>query len=212
MRISDKVILVDCDGVLMDWRYGFASYMYEEYGFEMVNHEQADYDISIMYPDFSKSTVYEYIEVFNTTEAMKSLPPHKDAIYYVRKLHEEHGYVFHMITAQNTLGQNDQYFDNQVHLAREWRKENTRNLFGETAFEKFHFTHNGDKTEFLERYENTGCIWIEDHLDNAELGLNLGLDALLMDHTYNRNNREGIEPFVPVMKNWKEIYHYIVGE
>jgi hypothetical protein len=92
--------------------------------------------------------------------------------------------------------------------AQELRKMNLRKLFGETAFEKFIFLDTGaDKDEVLEKYRGTGYYWIEDKTTNAQVGHDLGLKSLLMEHGHNMDHDT---PF-PKVKNWKEIYEKIVG-
>jgi hypothetical protein len=52
--------------------------------------------------------------------------------------------------------------------------------------------------------------WIEDKLSNAVLGLDLGLNAILVEHGFNMHDDlpEGMVKCV----NWKEIYNHITGE
>ena len=81
-------------------------------------------------------------------------------------------------------------------------------MFGETAFEKFIFLDTGaDKDEVLEQYRGTGYYWIEDKTTNAQVGHDLGLKSLLMEHGHNMDHPT---PF-PKVKNWKEVYDLIVG-
>jgi hypothetical protein len=68
------------------------------------------------------------IKIFNESAHIGFLPPLRDAMHYVKRLHEEHGYVFHCITSL-TKDEN----------AQELRRMNLRKLFGKTAFEKFIF-------------------------------------------------------------------------
>jgi hypothetical protein len=135
--------------------------------------------------------------MFNESADIGFIPPLRDAIQYVRKLHEEHGFVFHAITSLSL-----DY--NAVRL----RKMNIRNLFGETAFEEIVCLDTGaDKDEALERYRDTGCVWVEDKVENAEVGLQLGLNSFLMGHDHNADyDGDAIR-----VQNWKEIYDIIVN-
>ena len=118
--------------------------------------------------------------------------------YYVKRLHEEHGYVFHCITS---LSNNEN--------AQELRRMNLRKLFGKTAFEKFVFLDTGaDKDEALVPYKNSGWYWIEDKIVNCQIGTQLGLKSLLVEHGHNMDYED---PAVPRVKNWREIYERIVG-
>ncbi len=63
-----------------------------------------------------------------------------------------------------------------------------------------------DKDEALEPYRDSGYIWVEDKVKNAELGVELGLDSILMEHSFNMNHET-----IKLAKNWKDIYEYITG-
>jgi hypothetical protein len=89
------------------------------------------------------------------------------------------------------------------------RKMNLEKLFGKTAFEDLLCLDTGaDKDEALDPYSDTGLFWIEDKMENAIAGLNVGLRPILIEHGYNMHDS------VPVgMKkclNWKEIYEHIL--
>ena len=134
--------------------------------------------------------------MFNKSAAVGFLPPQRDAMYYVDLLHRKHGYTFHMITSLTK----DEH-------AQQLRIQNTKKLFGETAFTKFIFEDTGaDKDDVLEPYRDSGLIWIEDKLVNAQLGDRLGLESILVEHAHNMNNKE-----FPTFATWKDIYEYIAG-
>jgi uncharacterized HAD superfamily protein len=48
-------------------------------------------------------------------------------------------------------------------------------------------------------------MWVEDKAENAELGVEMGLNTFLIDHVYN----QGEFHEVTRVKNWKEIYEYV---
>jgi hypothetical protein len=86
---------------------------------------------------------------------------------------------------------------------------NLKKLFGETAFEKIVCLDTGaDKHEALTLYQNSGCVWVEDKPENAEVGLDLGLRSILMEHGHNMNHAN---ERIPVVKNWREIYELITS-
>jgi 5'(3')-deoxyribonucleotidase len=89
--------------------------------------------------------------------------------------------------------------------AQKLRIQNCKKLFGETAFTQFIFCDTGaDKDEVLEPYRDTGYIWIEDKLENAQLGNRLGLESIMVEHAHNMNNDE-----FPTFATWKDIYEYV---
>lgn len=191
--MKNKIILTDADGVLLDWEYAFDVYM-QQHGFNKV--DALKYNIGTRY-GIDNEQGKRLIKIFNESAHMGFLPPLRDAMYYVKRLHEEHGYVFHCITSL-TKDEN----------AQELRRMNLRKLFGQTAFEKFIFLDTGaDKDEALEQYRGTGYWWIEDKITNAQVGQQLGLKSLLMEHGHNMDY-EDIN--IPRVKNWKDVYERIL--
>ena len=191
-----NVILTDVDGVLLNWEYAFDTWM-QTHGHCRVTGGEYKYDIGKRY-NISYDQGRQLIKYFNESAAIGFLPPLRDAMHYVKKLHEEHGYVFHAITSLSTD-------KNAVHL----REMNLKKLFGETAFEKIVCLETGaDKKEALMPYKFSGLWWIEDKIDNCIDGTNVGLKSLLMEHGHNMDfNRAEI----PRVKNWREVYDRILG-
>ena len=95
--MNKKTILVDADGVLLDWEFAFSVWM-EEHGFVKRDGHQFEYDIGNRY-GIDREQGFKLIKMFNESAAIGFLPPLRDAMYYVKRLHEEHGYVFHCITS-----------------------------------------------------------------------------------------------------------------
>ena len=187
-----KVILTDADGVLLNWGYAFDVWMTEK-GYVAQN--KMVYDVGEIY-GIPRSESKKLVREFNESAHMGFVPPLRDAIQYVRKLHEEHGYVFHLITSMS-----------KDENAQKLRTMNIKKLFGETAFTKFIYLDCGaDKDEVLAPYEGTEYIWVEDKVENAEAGSKVGLESLVMEHGYNMDCEE-----FPLMKGWKDVYEYLVG-
>ena len=192
-----KLILTDVDGVLCDWEWAFNVWM-QEHGFEEVPGSKLNYDMSMRY-GIPKEQVKKLIRLFNESAAIGFLPALRDAMYYVKRLHEEHGFRFHCITSLS-LDPN----------AQKLREMNLNKLFGTTAFERIVCLDTGaDKEEALEEYEGTGCYWLEDKPENAIAGYRAGLRSLLVEHGHNMHHyHEGIT----IVKNWREIYQLITDQ
>ena len=192
----NKVILTDCDGVLMDWERAFGEWMVSN-GYVINKEYEKSYNMAKKY-DIDDHKKHELVKYFNESSRIGWLPPLRDSVKYVKKLHEEHGYVFHMITS---LSLNP--------FSQKLRIENTKRLFGETAFELFVFLDIGaDKDEALSKYKDSGLLWVEDKSENAVAGINQGLDSVLISHTFNE------DPFwnggVPRYDKWKDLYEAII--
>lgn len=191
--IDQKLILTDCDGVLLDWLYSFDQWMLS-HGYRIQSEET--YSIKDRY-DLGEVNKKRVTRMFNESAWIRKLPPYMDAIKYVKKLHEEHGYIFHVITSQT---------DNEY--AQHLRIKNLNEMFGPTVFEKFVILGCGaDKDEALEQYRDTNCWWLEDKPENADVGHSVGLRSILMEHAHNKQ----YEGPATLVKNWKDVYQLIVG-
>ena len=189
--MKNKCILTDADGVLFDWEYAFDQWM-KRHGYKVV--ETGNYQMNIKY-GLPKDETMRLVRMFNESAWIRKLPPLRDAIHYVKKLHSEHGFIFHCITSLS----NDDY---SQHL----RTKNLREMFGDSVFEKYIYLDTGaDKDEVLEQYRDTGCYWIEDKPQNVDCGIDMGLDGILVAHDHNTDYTGKARQ----VKNWKEIYEIV---
>tara|TARA_R110000796_G_scaffold100582_1_gene209251 strand:- start:63 stop:665 length:603 start_codon:yes stop_codon:yes gene_type:complete len=183
-----KIILTDCDGVVLDWEYAFDCWMIQK-GYSVIATDQYDMDIKYGVP---RAEMKKMVRYFNESAWVGKMTPLRDAVKYVKKLHEEFGYVFHAITSLS----NDPY-------AQELRTQNLKNIFGEGVFEKFIYLDTGaDKDDALAPYAESGCYWVEDKPENAMLGYRLGLEAILIDHDHNQDMAEECTR----VACWRDIY------
>jgi len=194
---KQKLILTDIDGAVLDWEWAFNIWMHE-HGFEEVPGAKLNYDMAVRY-GIPRDQVVKLIRIFNESAAIGFLPPMRDAMYYIKRLHEEHGYKFHAITSLS-LDPN----------AQKLREMNLHKLFGSTVFERIVCLDTGaSKDAALAEYKDTRLYWIEDKWENAEAGLYAGLKPLVLEHGHNMYefHRE-----ITILKNWKAIYYHITGE
>ena len=189
----EKTILTDCDGVLLDWEWAFNCWMIQ-HGFETTEGYQFKYDMAERY-GIPKAQVQKLVKTFNESAAIGFLPVLRDAMYWVKRLHEQHGYTFICITSLS-LDEN----------AGKLREMNLQKMFGKTAFSEVICLDTGaDKDEALSRYKDSNCFWLEDKVENATAGLQFGLRPILIEHGHNMN--EWVD--YPVCKNWLEVYKQI---
>lgn len=158
--MNKKTILLDVDGVLLDWNAGFQTWLRKK-------NLQEDYFKH-------NSNREELVWKFNNSPDFEKLQPYSQMKHCVNIL-KLHGYKLHCITSSG--------FNSKL---KERRNKNLQAKFG-NAMSKITFLDLGeDKTEALKQYKDSGFYWIEDTFSWAEIGLRMGLKPLLIDHHYNR--------------------------
>jgi hypothetical protein len=194
MTKTKKTMLVDADGVLFNWEYAFNLFM-EEHGFTQVSDANLLYSIGARY-DISDKQGKTMIKHFNESAMIGFLPPLRDAVEYVTKLSDE-GWKFICITSLST----NKY-------AQKLRKKNINKLFGDDTFENIICLGTGaDKDKVLKQFEGSNLWWVEDKVENAIHGQEVGLRPLVMEHGYNMDDDRCRR-----VLNWKEIYEVVTGE
>lgn len=190
----EKMILTDADGVILNWLGAFDPWM-AKHGFSKTVHDE--YDMAIAY-GMEKWQIREMIKQFNESANIGYLAPYLDSVKYIKRLHEEHGYVFRVITSLSL----DPY-------AAKLREKNLKRLFGAAIDSVICLDTGADKDDALAPYAGSGMFWIEDKPENAAVGAALGLKSILIEQAHNRNDvPDGCE----VAVNWKQVYELITGE
>ena len=189
MPQSNRIILTDVDGVLLDWEKHFSRWMSSR-GFQQVEGAEKMYSMYERY-GISREKKEELIREFNSSAWMATQEPMMDSQTWVKLLHAE-GWTFIPITSQT--------WDIP---AQKLRKRRLQELFGGTVFSNFFILDTGaDKDSALAEFHGTGLWWVEDKPENAEAGLRYGLRPLLYNHSYNQDyqNQE-----ITRVNNWKHI-------
>lgn len=189
-----KIIVSDCDGVLLNWEYAFDVWMNDRDLYKVCNNQ---YEIELRYGITTEEAV-QLVREFNSSAAIGFLPPLRDAVYYVERLYKLHGYVFDVVTALGT----DVY-------ARKLRERNLRKVFGAAIRHVTCLDLRTNKRDVLKRYENTGVYWFEDKPALAVEGQELGLTPIVMEHEHNMDI---IPEGIPVVRNWESFYKIATGE
>ena len=190
--LKSKVILTDCDGVLLDWKYGFYQYMAQR-GHTVQNHNV--YSMAETF-NITKDEANEHVRIFNKSMYIAHLTPFRDAIFGINYLHEQHGFVLHVITALSTEPE-----------AYKLRLQNLHDVFGTNVIDRLVCTdpEHPDKTPYLEEYEGTNCIWVEDSPKNAIAGAKLGLNTYSINHSHNIDHVYNPVHKIETVYNWMDI-------
>jgi FMN phosphatase YigB (HAD superfamily) len=192
----NKLILTDADGVLLDWEWAFSVWMTER-GYTLRADNKKSYYLHHHYNELEEKDAKKVVRTFNESAAIGFLPALRDSTYYVKRLHEEYGYQFRVITSLS--------LDKDAQRLREM---NLRKIFGDAIESVICLATGADKDEALEPYRGSGLWWIEDKPTNADVGHAMGLKSILIEHGHNMHHKCSY----PVVKNWKEIYERIVNE
>ena len=193
MQQSNRIILTDVDGVLLDWEKHFGKWMNSK-GYQQVEGAEKIYSMYERY-GIPVETKERLIEEFNNSAWMATQEPMPDSQTWVKLLHAE-GWTFIPITSQTS-----------DIPAQEIRKRRLKELFGGTVFSNFFILDTGaDKDSALAEFHGTGLWWVEDKPENAEAGLQYGLRSMLYDHSYNQNYKNDK---ITRVNNWKHIHEIL---
>ena len=194
MPTSNRIILTDVDGVLLEWEFHFTKWMVSR-GYKLKENFKSEYDMQKRFADHNVD-IKSKIREFNRSAWMGTQRPMPGSQTWVKLLHAE-GWTFIPITSQTS-----------DKPAQELRKRRLEELFGKQVFSNYHILGTGaDKDSALAEFHNTGLYWVEDKPKNALAGLNYGLKVLLYDHPYNRDFNH---PEITRVNNWKQIHEILV--
>jgi len=206
MPTSDRIILTDVDGVLLEWEHHFTKWMLQKsyfdeqgnryYPHKLLPNKQNEYEMANRF-GVSKKEIRALIREFNRSAWMGTQRPMEESQTWVKLLAAE-GWTFIPITSQTS-----------DIPAQELRKRRLGELFGDHVFTNYHILGTGaDKDSALAEFHGTGLYWIEDKPHNAVAGLKYGLNPILIDHQYNRDFSH---PDIQRVSNWKQIHEILSG-
>lgn len=194
----DKVILTDCDGVLLKWDTAFEEFITAK-GHPRVPNTDTEYSMALRH-NITIRQAQDYIQEFNESPKIADLDPFADCVEHVAKLAEQ-GFKFIAVTSISDHP-----------LAKINRTENLKNLFGDIFEDVVCLAMGASKAHVLMQWADTGYFWIEDHQRQAEAGHEAGLKTILIDHPYNTHYATDLFPKVSYHTPWKEIYKIISTE
>ena len=206
MPTSNRIILTDVDGVLLEWEQHFSDWMLQRsyyndkgkkiYPYTLLDGKENTYEMAERF-GLTIPQIRKEIREFNKSAWMATQSPMPESQTWVKLLHAE-GWTLIPITSQTS-----------DIPAQEVRKKRLTELFGD-IFYNYHILDTGqDKDSVLAEFHNTGLYFVEDKPKNALAGLNFGLKPILIDHLYNRDFKH---PDVIRVNNWKQIHEILVNE
>jgi uncharacterized HAD superfamily protein len=207
MPTSNRIILTDVDGVLLEWEHHFTKWMLQR---TLFDERGARYHPHRLLPDkentyemaerfgVTKTEIRKHIREFNRSAWMGTQRPMLESQTWVKLLAAE-GWTLIPITSQTS-----------DIPAQQLRKRRLGELFGDHVFINYHILGTGaDKDSALAEFHNTGLYWVEDKPNNAVAGLKYGLKPILIDHPYNRDFEH---PEIIRVSNWKQIHEIVSGK
>lgn len=191
--MKDKVIIIDSDGVLLDWSWGFTTWAFNTHP-KLQRLYPSEYKVNAQY-NITKEYGKRLTKEFNSSSDIGFLHPLRDSVKYINKLADD-GYRFHVLSSFSLSP-----------TAHKLRIQNLQRLFGD-VFDEYTFLNTGeDKDEALAelaiKYNNENLYWIEDKAANADAGELVGFDPILIAHDSNVDYK-GKRFFY-----FKEVYEYI---
>jgi len=189
-----QTILIDCDGVLLDWVTKFNTWMLAR-GYQQRANAQDYYRVHERFEDLDYAASKKFTRIFNESAAIGFLDPIPQAEYWLRRLNWKMGFRFHVITSQSVDAD-----------AQRLRRDNLERVFGDVFDRVLCLETGSNKDEALAEYVGTGCWWIEDKPENALAGLAQGLRPILLTHDHNCDFEHA---HVTRANNWQEIYQII---
>jgi FMN phosphatase YigB (HAD superfamily) len=195
---KNKIILTDCDGVLLDWASSFNEFMAEK-GHPQIPGTDSEYSLMLRH-NISSSESHKYIMEFNESSRIAELSAFADSVKYVNKLVEK-GFRFIAVTSIS-----------DAPIAKHYRTQNLLKLFGDVFDEINCIEMGASKANILMNWEASGYFWIEDHMRQAEAGHEAGLKTVLIDHPYNSHYKTDLFPTVSHTTPWEEIYSTVCNE
>jgi len=206
MQTSNRIILTDVDGVLLEWEHHFTKWMlqrtlFDEKGaryhpYRLLPNKENTYEMAERF-GLTVTEIRKEIREFNRSAWMGTQRPMLESQTWIKLMAAE-GWTFIPITSQTS-----------DIPAQELRKRRLGELFGDHVFTNYHILGTGaDKDSALAEFHNTGLYWVEDKPDNAVLGLKYGLKPILIDHPYNQDFDH---PEIIRVSNWQDIHKIVSG-
>ena len=174
-------VLLDCDGVILDYDYAFLSNFSGEKNLD--NTKMANNFQELLKMD--EQTILKMVTDFNESEHFEKIPAIKGARRYIRLLHNQ-GYNIHVITSCGNSSKNI-----------EKRIKNLHTQIGDVFDNIICLPLHADKTETLRKWYGSKHIFVDDNPKHLQSGVDLGLFSVLFRSLFNNHINYGL-----IAENW----------
>lgn len=197
--MKQRIILTDCDGVLLDWRTGFLNWLPDHVSDSIQAGAMEEENFNDAF-DYDQQHIDNLAVEFNRSPAIANLPAWKDAQEYVPKL-ADLGFRFRACTA---MGKHE--------LSQQFREYNLYKLYGNIFDEVNLVEVGGSKGPWLSQFKDSELFWLEDHVNNARTGHALGLKPIVVADSSNSSYTNLELPRTSEETPWRDIYHAVLKE
>jgi len=170
-----KTVLLDCDDVLLNWLEGFKAHCSSTLERYICPRGPQEWVLDDWLGTDPQHTA-RLIKDFNSSRAFGDLPPVEGAEPAIASLYEG-GARLHVVTSCSS-----DWFTVQM------RKANLQKHFGD-VFDSVICLDLGQSKEQILRAFNPPCIWVEDNLKNALIGVRAGHKTFMRQTSHNSRQR-----------------------
>ena len=182
-----KNIVLDCDGVILDWHLGFYDWMRAQ-GHTVTHPYPTDYAMTQAHPGKSKDEIWANIPIFNRSPDFGRLAPCDGAEDGIRSLKAR--FPATPITVLTSVGDAPE--------TRLMRRESLAHL----PIDELILVPLGvSKRSWLEKFTGPALL-VEDHPGHATDAAELGFTSILIDRPWNRDLDD---PQIERARSWAEI-------
>lgn len=193
--MTDKFIYSDVDECVVKWFPNFSNDVLKARGYKVI--DPSAYYIHHHF-DVGDDIVHELIQDYHASGALRHLPPIDDSVHFLRRICEDFGYKIVFITACGDYSQKCREYEDRYHCLK--------NLFGKENIHNLHcVSTSSKKLPILKKYNDTGSLWIDDNIENVEMGILLGYESYIYESPFNKH----YEGLAPRIKSWKHVYNII---
>lgn len=180
-----KTVLLDCDDVLLNWLEGFRLYCSAKLDYDICERGPSDWVMDDWLGTEPHETI-QLIEEFNASDDFAKLSPVEGAVNAINGL-----------TAARAHGDLDVRLHVLTSCSSDWdtvemRKKNLRLYFG-SVFDSVTCLDLGQSKEQILHAFDAPCVWVEDNLKNALIGVKAGHKTFMLQTSHNHRHRAEAE-------------------